>query len=88
MQRSRVVERAQAVLDIRARYVDSTLGELYDPLIMPADLLGAHRDLDRSVDRCYRREPFPSDQSRLEHLFTQYEQIAAPLLPARRRRTQ
>ncbi len=82
VQRTRVVERAQAVLDVRARYGDSTLSELYDPRLMPADLLDAHERLDRAVDRCYRREPFTSDQSRVEHLFTQYEKIAAPLLPA------
>lgn len=86
LQRTRVMERAQAVLDTRAAYSDSTLGELYDPLLMPADLLQAHQQLDRAVERCYRREPFTSDQSRVEHLFAQYEQMAAPLLPATRRR--
>lgn len=85
-QKARFEERAQAVLDARAQYPDSTLGELYDPLLMPADLLEAHQHLDRAVDRCYLREPFTSDQARVEYVFTQYEQIAAPLLPDTRRR--
>ena len=85
-QRARVEAQAQAVLDARARYPDSTLGEFYDPLLMPADLLRAHQQLDRAVERCYRREPFASDQARVEFLFAAYEQLAAPLLPAAKKR--
>lgn len=73
---------AQAVLDARAQYPDSTLADLYDPLTMPAPLAKAHAELDRAVDRCYRREPFESDRARVEHLFTLYNQLTAPLLPA------
>ena len=85
-QKERVVERAEDVLRIRARYPDSSLGELYDPLLMPADLLAAHQQLDRAVERCYRREPFTSDQARVEYLFAQYDQASIPLLPVERRR--
>lgn len=35
-----------------------------------------------SVDRCYRKDPFPSDLARVEFLFQLYEQLTAPLLPA------
>ena len=73
---------AQAVLDARAQFPDSTLAELYDPLLMPPVLLKAHQTLDRAVDRLYRPEPFPDDQARVEHLFALYEQLTAPLLPA------
>jgi hypothetical protein len=53
---------AQAVLDARAKYPDLALADLYDPLMMPAPLLKAHQELDRSVDRCYRPDlsTFPS----------------------------
>lgn len=53
---------------------------------MPADLRVAHRDLDRAVDRLYRREPFESDRARVEHLFGLYERLAAPLIAAARGR--
>ncbi len=53
---------------------------------MPPALLRAHQQLDRAVDRCYRAEPFPNDQARVEHLFALYEQLTAPLLPAPPRR--
>ena len=87
---ARVEELAQAVLAQRARYPDSTLAQLYDPLTMPPELVQAHQRLDRAVERCYRLEPFANDRERVEYLFSLYEQLSAPLLPAeptqRRRR--
>ena len=76
---------AQAVLDVRAKYTTSTLADLYDPTTMPPDLVKAHADLDRAVDRCYRASPFTSDRQRVEFLFALYETIAAPLLPAEKK---
>jgi hypothetical protein len=65
-------------------------GDLYDPLTMPAPLLKAHQELDRTVDRCYRPDPFPSDRHRVEYLFALYEKITALLVadakPKRKRR--
>ena len=73
------------MLDARARYTTSTLANLYDPLTMPPDLVKAHADLDRVVDRCYRTAPFTSDRQRVEFLFALYETITAPLLPAEKK---
>jgi hypothetical protein len=84
-QRRRIEENAQAILDARGQFPDSTLSELYDPLFMPPVLLHAHQQLDRAVERCYRAEPFANDQARVEFLFGLYEQLTAPLLPAARR---
>ena len=79
--KAKVEELAQTVLDARALYPDSTLAQLYDPLLMPAELVQEHRRLDRAVERCYRPEPFNSDRERVEFLFTLCEQLTAPLLP-------
>lgn len=73
---------AQAVLDARAAHPGSTLADLYDPDVMPADLRRAHRTLDLAVDRLYRKAPFDSDHERVEHLFTLYEKMTAGLLAA------
>ncbi len=67
---------AQAVLDARAAHPDSTLADLYDPTTMPPSLVKAHRRLDRMVDRLYRREPFRSDDERVEFLFGKYGEMA------------
>jgi hypothetical protein len=45
-------------------------------------LLKAHTELDRAVEKCYRPELFHSDRERVEFLFTLYEKLTAPLLPA------
>ena len=71
---------AQAVLDARAEYPDSTLADLYGPDLMPPSLNRAHRALDRAVDRLYRRSGFNSERERVEHLFGLYEQMRAPLV--------
>ncbi|MDJ0524620.1 MAG: N-6 DNA methylase [Microcystis sp. M53600_WE12] len=72
---------AQAVLDTRSKYPDSSLADLYDPLTMPPDLLKAHQKLDKAVDLCYRPQPFTSELNRIEYLFELYEKLTAPLLP-------
>jgi hypothetical protein len=48
---------------------------------MPPELLRAHTELDRAVEKCYRSEPFHSDRERVEFLFSLYEKLTAPLLP-------
>jgi hypothetical protein len=80
-QRAAIERAAQGVPAARARYVDCTLADLYDPLAMPADLLAAHRALDRAVDAAYRKAPFDTERSRVEYLFALYQQLSAPLLP-------
>ena len=70
---------AQAVLDTRAAHPDATLADLYDPDLMPVNLRRAHRALDRAVDRLYRPRKFSSERERVEHLFTLYERMRAPL---------
>jgi hypothetical protein len=76
---------ARAVLDARAKYPTSTLADLYDPLLMPPNLVDAHDVLDRAVDRCYRTAPFTSSRQRVEFLFALYESITAPLLPTEKK---
>jgi len=77
---------AQAVLDVRAAYPTSTLADLYDPLLMPPDLVKAHATLDRAVDRCYRSAPFANDRQRVEFLFGLCEKLSTPLLPSEKPR--
>ena len=63
------------LLDARERFPEMTIDELYDPDLMPEQLLEAHVDLDEAVERCYRSKPFLNDEERLEHLFNLYEQM-------------
>lgn len=71
-QKAELANLAQDVLDLREEHFDMTLGEMYNPETMPDDLKEAHHRLDFAVDRCYRPEPFTSDEERLECLFKLY----------------
>lgn len=83
-QKLSVEAKAQAVLDARAKYSNSSLADLYDPLTMPLDLLKAHKQLDRSVELCYRPKPFQSDREKVEYLFELYVQLTMPLAVEKR----
>lgn len=68
-----VIEKcAQNVLDTRAKYPQSSLADLYDPLTMPADLVKAHRDLDKAVDTAYGKRSFSTSADRMNFLFALY----------------
>jgi hypothetical protein len=53
---------AQNILDVRARYPDSTLADLYDELSMPRDLREAHKKNDRAVATAYGFEEILDDE--------------------------
>ncbi|TSA58320.1 MAG: class I SAM-dependent DNA methyltransferase [Methylophilaceae bacterium] len=85
----RVIEvAAQTVLDIRAKYKDSTLADLYDPLAMPSDLVTAHRALDKAVDAAYGKKSFSSEAERVAFLFLRYQELTSlmPIAKAVKRR--
>ncbi len=68
-----VEDAAQAVLNARAQFPDSSLSDLYDPNTMPPVLVKAHQQLDKAVDQCYRSQPFTTEAKRIEYLFELYE---------------
>lgn len=72
-QKSDIVKKAQKILDIRSKYSDSTLADLYDPLATPPDLLKAHQDLDKAVEKAYGKM-FKTDEERVEFLFELYQE--------------
>lgn len=74
-----IEEKAQQVIDVRANYPESSLAVLYDPLTMPPDLVKAHNELDKAVDKSYRSAPFTTEAERLEYLFQLYEKYTANL---------
>ena len=75
IQKKELEELAQCILDIRDQHFDMTLGEMYNPETMPEDLKEVHHNLDVTVERCYRQEPFSSDEERLEYLFKLYAKM-------------
>lgn len=52
-QKAKIEQTAQAILDARALYPDSSLADLYDDLTMPPELRKAHQANDRAVMDAY-----------------------------------
>ena len=52
-QKAKIEQTAQAILDARALYPDSSLADLYDELTMPVELRKAHQNNDRAVMQAY-----------------------------------
>ena len=52
-QKVKIEQTAQAILDARALYPDSSLADLYDELTMPVELRKAHQENDRAVMQAY-----------------------------------
>ena len=72
---------AQAILDARALYPESSLADLYDPLSMPPELVKAHAALDKAVDAAYQYKGGKDDAARVAFLFERYQHLTS-LLPA------
>ena len=52
-QKAKIEQTAQAILDARALYPDSSLADLYDELTMPVELRKAHQANDKAVMQAY-----------------------------------
>lgn len=52
-QKAKIEQTAQAILDARALYPDSSLADLYDETTMPPELRKAHQNNDKAVMRAY-----------------------------------
>lgn len=52
-QKAKIEKTAQAILDARAKYPDSSLADLYDEITMPPELRKAHQANDRAVMEAY-----------------------------------
>ena len=52
-QKTKIESAAQKILDVREKFPDSSLANLYDPLTMPEELLKAHKANDAAVCEAY-----------------------------------
>ena len=75
-QKAKIEQTAQAILDARALYPDSSLADLYDEQTMPVELRKAHQDNDRAVMAAY---DFPvktmTESQCVAELFKLYQEL-------------
>ena len=76
-QKEKISKTAQAILDARTKYPDSSLADLYDPLTMPVELRKAHEANDRAVLQAYGLKRDASESEIVACLFKMYEKLTA-----------
>ncbi|MGQ7417247.1 DNA methyltransferase [Streptococcus suis] len=81
-QKEKIAQTAQAILDARALYPDSSLADLYDELTMPVELRKAHQANDRAVMTAYGMtknvdgtNTWLTESETVERLFDMYEEL-------------
>lgn len=76
--REQIIEAGQSVIQTRALHPARSLADHYNPLGMDANLIRAHNDLDRVVDRAFgARTSLENDRERQDLLFKQYAELTA-----------
>ncbi len=71
--KEKIEQTAQKILDTRKKYVDNSLSDLYDPLLMPKDLRKAHRENDLAVIAAYGWDKNITEDEIVENLFELYQ---------------
>ena len=74
-QREKIAATAQAILDARALYPDSSLADLYDELTMPPELRKAHQQNDRAVMAAYGFSITMTESECVARLFELYQKL-------------
>lgn len=70
-----IKETALKILDARNMYEDSSFDDLYDPLLMPAELRKAHTENDRAVMKAYGFDIKMSEVDCVAELMKMYQKL-------------
>ena len=74
-QKTKIEQTAQAILDARAKYPESSLADLYDELTMPPELRKAHQENDKAVMSAYGFSIKMTESECVAELFKMYEKL-------------
>ena len=75
--RAKIEKTAQAILDARKIYPDSSFADLYDETTMPPELRKAHRENDRAVLKAYGLPSDATEETIVAHLMGLYTEKVA-----------
>ncbi|MBQ4438319.1 methylase [bacterium] len=73
--KAKIEQTAQAILDARAKYPDSSLADLYDKTTMPPELRKAHKENDKAVMQAYGFNLKMGESEIVAELFKMYEKL-------------
>lgn len=74
-QKEKIEKTAQAILDARALYPDSSLADLYDEVTMPPELRKAHQQNDRAVMEAYGFDKDMAESDIVAALLKMYQSL-------------
>ena len=74
-QKGKIEQTAQAILEARALYQESSLADLYDPLIMPTELRKAHNANDKAVMKAYGFKADMTESEIVAELIKMYQNL-------------
>lgn len=74
-QKAKIEQTAQAILDARALYPDSSLADLYDELTMPPELRKAHQANDLAVMAAYGFDKKITESECVAELMKMYQKL-------------
>ena len=72
LQKGQISKTAQAILDARALYPNSSLADHYDPVTMPSELLKAHKANDKAVMALYGFDADATEEEIVAKLMQMY----------------
>ena len=70
--KNKIINASQKILDVRDKFPNETMAQLYNPELMPPTLRKAHENLDKIVDKAYSSKKFKDDNDRMKILFDLY----------------
>ena len=74
-QKAKIEQTAQAILDIRAKYPNCSLADLYDDVTLTPELNKAHQENDRAVMAAYGFDIKMSESECVAELFRLYKEL-------------
>lgn len=76
--RAKIIDAGQEVIRARELHPDRSLADHYNPLAMSPELLKAHRNLDRVVDKAFgATKALENNEERLQVLFKRYQEMSS-----------
>ena len=78
-QKAKIEQTAQAILDARAKYPDSSLADLYDETTMPPELRKAHQANDKAVMQAYGFSLKMTESECVAELMRMYQRLTEKL---------
>ena len=73
--KNEIIETSKKILEARSKYLDSSLADLYDPLLMPVDLRKAHEENDKAVMKAYGFKTSMSEEEIVAELMKMYQEL-------------